>query len=39
MDAISAVLENQQRSEFEHPVTVELKKGEASYQDDNHTLQ
>jgi len=31
MDAISAVLENQQRSEFEHPVTVELKKGEASF--------
>src|SRR5216683_1830747 len=31
MDAISAVLDNQQRREFEHPVTVELKKGEASF--------
>ena len=31
MDAISAVLDNEQRSEFEHPVTVELKKGEASF--------
>jgi len=31
MDAISAVLDNQQRREFEHPVAVELKKGEASF--------
>ena len=31
MDAISAVLDNKQRSEFEHSVTVKLKKGEASF--------
>lgn len=31
MDAISAVLDKQQRREFEHPVAVELKKGEASF--------
>src|ERR1700722_9123827 len=31
MDAISAVLDNQQRREFENPVAVELKKGEASF--------
>jgi ectoine hydroxylase-related dioxygenase (phytanoyl-CoA dioxygenase family) len=31
MDAISAVLDYKQRSEFEHSVTVELKKGEASF--------
>lgn len=31
MDAISAVLDTEQRREFEHPVTVELKKGEASF--------
>src|SRR6202140_3465527 len=31
MDAISAVLDDQQRREFEHPVAVELKKGEASF--------
>jgi len=31
MDAISAVLDNQQRREFENPVAVELKKGEAAF--------
>jgi ectoine hydroxylase-related dioxygenase (phytanoyl-CoA dioxygenase family) len=31
MYAISAVLDTEQRREFEHPVTVELKKGEASF--------
>src|SRR5256884_2778830 len=31
MDAISVVLNNQQRREFEHPIAVELKKGEASF--------
>jgi len=31
MDAISAVLDDKQRREFEHPVVVELKKGEASF--------
>lgn len=31
MDAISAVLDKQQRREFERPVAVELKKGEASF--------
>src|SRR5579862_9642725 len=31
MDAISAVLDDQQRREFERPVAVELKKGEASF--------
>jgi hypothetical protein len=31
MDAISAVLDDQQRREFEHPVAAELKKGEASF--------
>jgi ectoine hydroxylase-related dioxygenase (phytanoyl-CoA dioxygenase family) len=31
MDAISAVLDHQQRREFENPVAVELKKGEASF--------
>src|SRR3984885_8693448 len=31
MDAISAVLDNQQRREFERPVAVELNKGEASF--------
>jgi|HubBroStandDraft_3_1064219.scaffolds.fasta_scaffold51097_1 ectoine hydroxylase-related dioxygenase (phytanoyl-CoA dioxygenase family) len=31
MDAISAVLDHQQRREFERPVAVELKKGEASF--------
>ena len=31
MDAIRAVLDQQQRREFEHPVAVELKRGEASF--------
>ena len=31
MDAIRAVLDDQQKREFEHPVAVELKKGEASF--------
>src|ERR1017187_7329789 len=31
MDAIGAVLSDQQRREFDHPVVVELKKGEASF--------
>ena len=31
MDAINAVLNQEQRSRFEKPVAVELKKGEASF--------
>ncbi len=31
MNAIDAVLNEEQRSEFQHPVAVELKKGEASF--------
>ena len=31
MDAISAVLTEEQRKQFEQPVAVELKKGEASF--------
>ena len=31
MDAINAVLSQEQRTQFESPVAVELKKGEASF--------